>query len=355
MTQDSITPGSWRIHLLVTGTVFFTLLLALLLAQLDSLQRQILPSPVAQAIANLNATATNTPLPAIPLASGTPTPPGSAAVVNDGSDTAVAMLPNCAAVPPGWSLTAISSGETVFTLSLRYNISEEKIRLANCLQPGSLLNVSALYLPNPAATPNPTAVCGPPQNWVLYTVRRGDTLFLLATRYGTSMTAVINANCLTTTNIQAGQRLYLPPAAAFPPAASATPRPTLTSTSTATATATGTGTSTQTPTSTVPALPTVSTTPTVTITGTLTSTPSSTPVASATATLGTTPTITTTPAGSPTAGSTPSLTPTATSTSPPIPTASATPTNSPMPTPSATDTAVPTATALVAPSATPTP
>ena len=74
MTQETMPSGSWRTHLLITLGVLGTLVLALLLADLDGLQRQILPSPIAIAISNLNATPTSTPLPAIPLATGTATP-----------------------------------------------------------------------------------------------------------------------------------------------------------------------------------------------------------------------------------------------------------------------------------------
>lgn len=334
MNQETVVPGSWRLHLFMTGSVLFTVLLALLLAQLDSLQRQILPSPVAQAISILNATPTNTPLPAIPLATGTPTPPASSTPTNSTTDTAVAVLPACGAMPPDWVLTAVAPDETLLSLSIRYNISAEKIRLANCLAPGSLVNVSALYLPGAAATPVPVVDCGPPQDWELYTVRRGDNVFRLSLRYGTTISAILNANCLTTTNIQAGQRLYLPPHAVIPPTPSAT------ATSTATATATPTTFITNTPTSTVPPLPTSS----ATATGTATGTPTTTATASSTPTASVTTTVTSTPSASPTASATPSGTPSSTPT--PSPTSSTTPTASATPTPtnSATPSSTPTTT-----------
>ncbi|MAT95819.1 MAG: hypothetical protein CL608_01530 [Anaerolineaceae bacterium] len=344
MTQETIAPGSWRIHLLVTGGVLFTVVLALLLAQLDSLQRQILPSPVAQAISNLNATPTNTPLPAIPMATGTPMPPASSTPVNSTLDTAVAMLPTCNAAPPDWTLTTISSNETLFALALRYNISEEKIRLANCLTPDSVLNVTALYLPGAAATPVPVVDCGPPSDWELYTVRPGENMFRLSLRFGTTVSAILNANCMSSTSIQAGQRLYLPPRTVIPP----TPNPTATAppTTTGTATATTTATVTNTPTSTIPPLPTSSATATSTATGTATGTPTS------TATASTTPTASATPAASVTATST--NTPSATSASPTVsPTASSTPSNTP--TPSPTSSATPTASATPSPTLSPTP
>jgi LysM repeat protein len=67
----------------------------------------------------------------------------------------------------------------------------------------------------PTGPPLPTATCtSPPQDWVTYTVQRGDTLFGLAKRHGTTLDRVVSANCLGTTNIHVGQVLYLPPLAA---------------------------------------------------------------------------------------------------------------------------------------------
>ncbi|WP_420628081.1 LysM peptidoglycan-binding domain-containing protein [Candidatus Leptofilum sp.] len=354
MTEQTLPSGSWRTHLLITGGVLFTVFLALILAQLDGLQRQILPSPIAVAISNLNATPTNTPLPAIPLASATPTPPGVPSISDENG-----ILPGCNTTPLDWVLTPISEGETLLSLSVRYNLSAEKIRLANCLPNNSLLSSTALYLPNPAATPSATPICGrPPSNWVLTTVQRGQTLFRLSQRFNVSVNAIVQANCLISITLYAGQPIYLPGANIIPATATATP--TATSTATATATATSTATSTNTPTGTVPPLPTASATPTSTTTGTATATQtpsptaSSTPTASLTPPPSSTPTATATPTTSPSSTPVPSNTPTASPTtipsSTPTPsatptatnTATATPTNTPTETPTATSTPTPT-------------
>lgn len=342
MSQETIPQSSWRAQMFVTGSVLLTVLLALLLAGADSLQRQILPSPIAEAITNMNATPTNTPQPAIPLATGTPTAPGNPVTAGE-VDTAVAVLPACRNAPPDWMLTAINPGETLFDLSLRYNVSAEKILLANCLEPGSLLNLTALYLPNPAATPAPTAVCGPPSTWVQYVVRRGETMFSLALRSGTSIAAILNANCLTSTSLQAGQVIFLPPMGAVLPTAV----PTSTPTSTATATATATATNTATGTATIPPLPTSTATATSTATGTATGTPTASPTNTPTGSVTATATATTTATTSPTATATP------TSTATPVPTDTATAT--PIPTDTATPTATATETATAVPTETPTP
>jgi LysM repeat protein len=63
----------------------------------------------------------------------------------------------------------------------------------------------------PTAPPPPTPTCAPaPEDWVAYRVQRGDTLYALATRSGTTLDMVIAVNCLSTTTIFVGQELLLP-------------------------------------------------------------------------------------------------------------------------------------------------
>ncbi len=78
-------------------------------------------------------------------------------------------------------------------------------------------------------TSSPTP-CGPPFAWVQYIVAPGDTLFQLSLRYGVSQQQLKTANCLPTTEIKYGQVLYVPFAASATPQASATSLPTATAT-----------------------------------------------------------------------------------------------------------------------------
>lgn len=64
------------------------------------------------------------------------------------------------------------------------------------------------YIPN----------CTPVLDWPLYTVVKGDTLYKIATRHGTSWKNLANANCLANPNlIYVGQGLHVPPTPAPPP------------------------------------------------------------------------------------------------------------------------------------------
>ncbi|MBI3158821.1 MAG: LysM peptidoglycan-binding domain-containing protein [Chloroflexi bacterium] len=112
----------------------------------------------------------------------------------------------------------------------------------------------------PSPTPSATDVnCGPPDGWVLYTVKSGETLFRLAEAFQTTVELLQRANCLgTSTVIIAGQSLFVPNVATITP--SPTPSATVTPTRTPTKTAT-------------PVTPTKTVGPTKTATSTLSPTP----------------------------------------------------------------------------------
>ncbi len=93
-------------------------------------------------------------------------------------------------------------------------------------------------LPKATSTYRPAAThipCGPYSGWVRsYTVQAGDTLFHISTLYSTNVPALQTANCLTTTFIFPGERLWVPnvptvtPGLTLPPSyATATAYPTL--------------------------------------------------------------------------------------------------------------------------------
>jgi hypothetical protein len=122
--------------------------------------------------------------------------------------------------------------------------------------------------PPSQSSPTPFAVTctAPPDDWVTYHVQRGDTLYRLAKSRGSTLDAVVAANCLQTTDIYVGQALLLPPLPA-----SATPRPVTATPIPATATPNPTQPPTAAPTDAPPtALPTA-------VPATLTPTPTSAP------------------------------------------------------------------------------
>lgn len=58
-----------------------------------------------------------------------------------------------------------------------------------------------------------------------YTVQPGDNLWSIANRFGTTIEAIMEANQLTTPNLQVGQRLYIPIPTHHMPSPPFTPMP----------------------------------------------------------------------------------------------------------------------------------
>ncbi len=215
--------------------------------------------------------------------------------------------------PAEWAPYRVKAGETLLILAWRARTSTYILVQANCLgtsevQPGDLI-----YLPPLAiASPTPyTYRCGPPPGWRIVTVRPGETLYALSLRYGVTIEAIRNANCIMGITIYAGQALYLPLVMVITPTWTPAPLPS-------------------------PTVPTPS--PTVTPTATLTVTPTITPTPTTTMTLTVTPTITPTPTLTLTLTPTPTLTATVEPTLTSTPTPTSTPTSTPTPTPTATPT-----------------
>ncbi len=160
-------------------------------------------------------------------------------------------------------------------LSMAYLVHVNCLPLA-AIRPGEVLYLP----PHPVATPTPPPyTCVPPANWRIYYVQPGETLFRLALRYGITLDAIRRANCLTSYSLYAGQALYLPPypVMTVTPRPSTTPRPTLTFTPTPTPTSTAEPSPTVTPSPTSSATPTPEPTATPTLPPTDTPEPTATP------------------------------------------------------------------------------
>jgi LysM repeat protein len=137
------------------------------------------------------------------------------------------MVEQC--VPPdGWVPYTVRRGDTLFSLSLAHGAGVEAIKIANCLSSEVIIPGDVIYLPTaPLPTPPPSHCSGPPLDWVLYTVQPGDTMFSLARSRGVTVYDVLLANCLESVYLYAGTPLYLPPAGPGP-APGASPVPGMT-------------------------------------------------------------------------------------------------------------------------------
>lgn len=215
--------------------------------------------------------------------------------------------PEPCVVPMGWVAYTVRAGDTFYDLARQGQTNLQALLQGNCLtEVRALESGELIYLPAIAqATPTLAApVCGAPPGWPIVIVKRGETLYALAVRYGTTVAALRQANCLSGDLVKAGDPLFVPPHIVVPPTAIPTvvwwtPTPLPTAIPTASPTE---------PMPTETALP--SETPTATVEPSPTPTPTETPVLVPTWTpvVWTTPTPTPT-VPLPTSTSTPSATP----------------------------------------------
>jgi len=272
------------VGLLIAATVFGALILSMrspsnLLAELPiptvTLELVfVLPTPTATSNVKPSVTPAISPTPTI-----TPSP-----------------TPTACPLPADWQRYIVGPFDTLALIAQRFNLSSDELARANCLAQPSVTVGQAIYVPS--FRPTPTVIpCYPPFNWASYIVQPGDTLSGIAQRFGMSLYTLMRANCLTTGNIYAGQRLFVLPI-----------RPIVTFTPT-------------------PIIPTFTPTPVVSLTPTVTppvdiTPPTNTP----------TPPITATPGPSETPTDTASVTPIPTDTPVPMATETSVPTDTPAPT-----------------------
>lgn len=93
----------------------------------------------------------------------------------------------------------VRSGDTLWQLARRYGTTVDAIKQANGLTSDNLSIGQILRIPVSQSS-----------GYFLYTVRQGDTLWLLANRFGTTVDAIKNLNGLTSDALRIGQVLRIP-------------------------------------------------------------------------------------------------------------------------------------------------
>jgi len=92
----------------------------------------------------------------------------------------------------------VKTGDTLIRIAALYGVTTSAIKTANGLTSDVVRLGRTLLIPNPTAKPIP------------YTVLVGDTLTILAARFNTTVTAIKQANRMTTDTILAGLILIIP-------------------------------------------------------------------------------------------------------------------------------------------------
>ena len=119
------------------------------------------------------------------------------------------------ACPSGTFAYTIRSGDTFWILANRYNTTVEAIQRANPgVNPNNLQIGQVICIPG-GVTPPPTTC---PAGSFSYTIRSGDTLWVLAQRYNTTVAAIMAINPgINPNNLVVGQMICIPGGVTPPP------------------------------------------------------------------------------------------------------------------------------------------
>ena len=96
----------------------------------------------------------------------------------------------------------VKPGDTLYGISNQFGVSVTELAELNNIK-GDILKVGeTLKIPNNTGTN--------PNNMFMYTVKPGDTLYKIATKYNTTVNAIKNLNYLKNDNLSVGQVLRIP-------------------------------------------------------------------------------------------------------------------------------------------------
>ncbi len=103
----------------------------------------------------------------------------------------------------------VQSGDTLWSIASRFNISVNQLKNANNLTSDTLSVGQRLIIPGNASSDN-NDNNNNPVTPVIYTVQSGDSLWSIANRYNTTVDAIKQANNLTSNLLSVGQQLTIP-------------------------------------------------------------------------------------------------------------------------------------------------
>jgi LysM repeat protein len=130
-----------------------------------------------------------------------------------------ASTPPQSASPGGYTFYTVQPGDNLFRISLRFGVSVYALMQANGLTNPNYIYVGQVLRiptgpitpPPPQPPPPPPPQPPPPSGGFYYTVVSGDSLAIIAARFGTTVYAIMQANGLVNPNfIYRGQVLWIP-------------------------------------------------------------------------------------------------------------------------------------------------
>lgn len=98
----------------------------------------------------------------------------------------------------------VQRGDSLYSIASKFGVTVNELKSANNLTSNLLSVGQSLIIPR--NTPEVT----PPGEYVVYTVKSGDTLYKIASQYGVSVNDIIKFNQLPSTSLSINQQLLIP-------------------------------------------------------------------------------------------------------------------------------------------------
>jgi len=164
------------------------------------------PAPTVTAILMGSATPVTGAGAGTPSAPGTPSPVPPTLPTLVVTSTPISAAPTTAPPPSQGTVHVVQAGDTLSSIATRYGTTVAAIVQANNLASDTIYVGQKLVIPTAGgATPPPGTAPG-----TVHIVQAGETLFSIALRYGVTVEALKSANGLGSDIIYVGQRLVVP-------------------------------------------------------------------------------------------------------------------------------------------------
>ena len=95
----------------------------------------------------------------------------------------------------------VQKGDSLWSIAKKYNTTVEELKAANNLSSNLLSVGQILKIPTAQEVP---------ENYTIYTVQKGDTLYKIANEYNLTVDDLIEYNNLSSTNLSIGQKILIP-------------------------------------------------------------------------------------------------------------------------------------------------
>ncbi len=107
--------------------------------------------------------------------------------------------------PDNMFMYTVKKGDSLYSIAKKYNISVNSIKNLNYLTGDSIYVGQVIRIPEMYTKPEDMYI---PQ-YINYTVKKGDSLYLIANSYGTTVDIIMKDNALVNHNISIGQNIKI--------------------------------------------------------------------------------------------------------------------------------------------------